>query len=252
VARYEHLPIYKKSMDLTIYFEKIVRNFSRYHKYTLGSELRDKSRAIVGLIIKANAKKEVQAMCKKESYVISAAIVLAIFVVMSFPVMGTAGSLEPSVAPASTMKTLDQIPPTWSQTLPAAQRFELVLNNAGVLDKETGIAWEQSPSIFDQQYWSMAIYACQNKIIGNRKGWRLPTAEELLSLVDPSESNPTLPSGHPFSNVQQGGYWSATTSEFLATDAIAVTVYSGAVSNVTKDGIASVWCVRGGQSHDAY
>ena len=35
MARYEHLPIYKKAMDLTIYFEKIVRNFARYHKYTL-------------------------------------------------------------------------------------------------------------------------------------------------------------------------------------------------------------------------
>ena len=55
VARYEHLPIYKKAMDLTIYFEKIVRNFSRYHKYTLGTELREKSREAVGLIIKANS-----------------------------------------------------------------------------------------------------------------------------------------------------------------------------------------------------
>jgi len=27
MARYAHLPIYKKAMDLTIYFEKIVRNF---------------------------------------------------------------------------------------------------------------------------------------------------------------------------------------------------------------------------------
>lgn len=43
VARYEHLPIYKKAMDLAVYFEKVVRNFSRYHKYTLGSELRAKS-----------------------------------------------------------------------------------------------------------------------------------------------------------------------------------------------------------------
>jgi hypothetical protein len=33
----EHLPIYK--YDLTIYFEKIVRNFTRYYKYTLGNEL---------------------------------------------------------------------------------------------------------------------------------------------------------------------------------------------------------------------
>ncbi len=45
-------------MHLTIYFEKIVRNFTRYHKYTLGSELREKSREIVGLIIKANSTVE--------------------------------------------------------------------------------------------------------------------------------------------------------------------------------------------------
>ena len=58
MARYEHLPIYKQAMDLAIYLEKIVRNFSRYHKYTLGSDLRDASREIVGFIIKANSTAE--------------------------------------------------------------------------------------------------------------------------------------------------------------------------------------------------
>ncbi|HUT72288.1 MAG TPA: four helix bundle protein [Desulfatiglandales bacterium] len=58
MARYEHLPIYKKAMDFTIYFEKIVRNFSRYNKYTLGSELRAVSRDILKLIIKANSSRE--------------------------------------------------------------------------------------------------------------------------------------------------------------------------------------------------
>ena len=58
MAQYEHVRIYKKAMDLTVYSEKIVRNFSRYNKYTLGSELREKSRQIVELIIKANSTKE--------------------------------------------------------------------------------------------------------------------------------------------------------------------------------------------------
>ena len=58
MARYEHLPIYKKALDLAVYFEKIVKNFSRYHKYTLGTELREKSREIVGVIIKANSSQE--------------------------------------------------------------------------------------------------------------------------------------------------------------------------------------------------
>jgi hypothetical protein len=39
MARYEHLPIYKAAMDLTVYIEQVVRNFSRYHKYTLGPGL---------------------------------------------------------------------------------------------------------------------------------------------------------------------------------------------------------------------
>ncbi len=55
MARYEHLPIYKKSFDLTVHLEKVVAGFSRYHKYTLGTELRNCSRNVVLNIIQANA-----------------------------------------------------------------------------------------------------------------------------------------------------------------------------------------------------
>ena len=50
MARYEHLPIYKTAMDLAVYLEQVVRNFSRYHKYTLGSDLRQQSREPVRMI----------------------------------------------------------------------------------------------------------------------------------------------------------------------------------------------------------
>lgn len=58
MARYEHLPIYKKAFDLAVYFEKTAAGFSRYHKYTLGAELRDKSRDIVRLIVRANSARD--------------------------------------------------------------------------------------------------------------------------------------------------------------------------------------------------
>jgi hypothetical protein len=32
VARYEHLPIYKKALDLAVHFENTMVGFSRYHK----------------------------------------------------------------------------------------------------------------------------------------------------------------------------------------------------------------------------
>jgi len=58
MARYEHLPIYKQALDVAVHFEKVVAGFSRYHKYTLGSELRNKSREIVALIVKANSARD--------------------------------------------------------------------------------------------------------------------------------------------------------------------------------------------------
>ena len=54
MARYEHLPIFREAYDLAVHIEKIVRNFSRYHKYTLGTDLREKSRIVMERIVKAN------------------------------------------------------------------------------------------------------------------------------------------------------------------------------------------------------
>ena len=54
MAHYEHLPIYKAAFDLLVYFEKIVANFSRYHKYTHGQALREISRDVLMLIVSAN------------------------------------------------------------------------------------------------------------------------------------------------------------------------------------------------------
>jgi 23S rRNA-intervening sequence protein len=58
MAQYEHLPIYKKAMDLAVYMENVVKGFSRYHKYNTGADLRNLSREIVALIISANSKGE--------------------------------------------------------------------------------------------------------------------------------------------------------------------------------------------------
>jgi len=58
MARSEHLPIYKASYDLCLYFEQVVRNFSRYQKYSLGSDLREGARSILKLIVRANARRD--------------------------------------------------------------------------------------------------------------------------------------------------------------------------------------------------
>jgi hypothetical protein len=39
-----------------VHFEKVVAGFRRYHKYTLGAELRNQSRAVVSAIVRANSQ----------------------------------------------------------------------------------------------------------------------------------------------------------------------------------------------------
>jgi len=142
----------------------------------------------------------------------------------------------------------------WGKTLSGSGRFLLVLNEQAVLDQETGLVWEKSPQATEPHpTWLGALAYCSSLTVGNRMGWRLPTLQELASLVDPSVSSPgpTLPSGHLFVNVQQAGYWSATTHAEFSESARVISFYDGTVVNGTKTGFSFVWCVRGGQGLDA-
>jgi len=44
---YTNLPIFKQALDLNTYIENAVRNFSRFNKYGIGNELRQKARAVL-------------------------------------------------------------------------------------------------------------------------------------------------------------------------------------------------------------
>ena len=58
MAQTEHLPIYKRTYDLCLYLEQVVHNFSRYHKYALGADLRDGARRALKLVVRANARRD--------------------------------------------------------------------------------------------------------------------------------------------------------------------------------------------------
>jgi hypothetical protein len=151
--------------------------------------------------------------------------------------------------------------PSWNMTLPGETRFPVLPNmiDEAVLDQETGLVWQRSPSM-ETRTWSQAHMVCIRSPIGGRFGWRLPTVQELFSLVDhtasPFNGLPTLPPGHPFANVSPAvGYWTATTApsdepnaaEF-ANNAWSVAFYApGSFGGVPKTAARLVWCVRGGQ-----
>lgn len=151
---------------------------------------------------------------------------------------------------------------SWDQTLPCpalnnCPRFTVLsnMNSAAVLDHQTGLVWERSPSSGNFQFaGGQAAAHCTTLSLGHRKGWRLPTLQEFASLVDADPANtglPKLPPGHPFQSVQlTAHYWAATLATpdgvFVWTEFLFDGTQSGEIS------IASfpVWCVRGGSGRD--
>ena len=143
--------------------------------------------------------------------------------------------------------------PSWSQQINTTKRFTVLaaFGGAAVLDNETGLVWEQSPST-NTSSWIGAEARCIRLATGGRLGWRLPTVQELASLLSETQSTPALPLGHPFTNVQSSIYWSSTTiADGTGSGAWYVDFGSpGGVSGDTKTNPRFVWCVRGGQGVD--
>ena len=136
--------------------------------------------------------------------------------------------------------------------LPAGQRFVTLpsFNNEAVLDKETGLVWERSPQTTSAR-WIAARRTCIEKNVGGQKGWRLPSLQELTSLVDPSIAppGPTLPPGHPFLTVQSTVYWSATRVDEDARGSWAVHFGLGGGSTfINWAHSVQSWCVRDGMN----
>jgi len=166
------------------------------------------------------------------------------------------GLVAPSSARAQIVPS-----PQWGEPIQDPSRFVVLasFNNQAVYDNETGLVWEQAPTNSTRS-WSVAHGDCNARAVGNRKGWRLPTIQELASLIDPAAQppDPTLPAGHPFSNVYTLGptgntaqYWSATTVDSASTLAWVVEFGSGGVVLHGKSDVVGQstfhWCVRGGQ-----
>ena len=153
----------------------------------------------------------------------------------------------------------------WKEPINNPSRFVVLqtYNNEAVLDKETGLVWERAPGtsapathVSLTAPWFEAHLQCNQRTWGNRKGWRLPTIQELASLVDVTvpPPGPVLPAGHPFRNVQSNAYWVATpfAAPNVPNEAYALSFADGTIGSGTKDQFVFYWCVRGGQGDDPH
>ncbi|KPJ99621.1 MAG: hypothetical protein AMJ60_04430 [Desulfobacterales bacterium SG8_35] len=106
-----------------------------------------------------------------------------------------------------------------------------VVKQAAVLDKLTGLYWLQDADAGSgKMNWQETLHHVKNLDLPLPEPslrWRLPSINELESLVDCSRHSPALPADHPFANVRDV-YWSSTTSFFEQAWAWALYLHKGA------------------------
>jgi uncharacterized protein DUF1566 len=131
-----------------------------------------------------------------------------------------------------------------AQSRPA--RFTVLgeYNREAVRDQTTGLVWEQSPAL-DMSDWEMAQRRCSSSHAGGDTDWRVPTVQELRTLVEPSSIDVKLPADHPFANVEPSIYWSSTERRENGAYASFVNFSSGRSATLEKFMPSFVWCVRG-------
>jgi hypothetical protein len=147
---------------------------------------------------------------------------------------------------------------SWDQRINVTSNRFIVLasfKNEAVLDKETQLVWQRTPDSI-RTAWQTADHDCIKASTGGRRGWRLPSRSEFMSLVDPAAASPImLPAGHPFNIVTAAGtgyYW---TSDPYNTSYVLSAGQSKAMANIylatggvyysyMSNSSAIAWCVR--------
>lgn len=168
----------------------------------------------------------------------------------------SAGSVDPSGFHELLTESLSEAAGTSTPETTGPERFDVVLDGAAVRDRETGVLWEQSPEPTTMS-WDEAVEHCSSLELAGRKQWRLPTIDELASLVDASVlGSPKLPRAHPFdTNCKLGGcvqssfYWSETPCEDKADHAWLACFCNGSVTRSDKSYDNHVWCAQVEKGH---
>ena len=123
-----------------------------------------------------------------------------------------------------------------------------------VTDNLTALIWLKNAGCIGLKTWAEALTSSNaladgdcgltdGSIIG---AWRLPNVNELHSLIDLTEYNPALPSGHHFYGVQNRHWSSTSSSPFAAWYMYLSTGFVG-FGNKMSTNTNFVWPVRGGQ-----
>jgi len=154
-------------------------------------------------------------------------------------------AMAATVAEAIDVRSWDQVITNVNQRFVVLSAFD----DKAVLDKETQLVWLRSPAT--EERFNDARNLCTQAGLG-RRGWRLPSLEELQSLRAPNN----LPAGHPFLSIVPGYYWTSTRDSLSGRIwAVPLNMIGDPVRfdpEFVPTPILMTWCVRGGARTSEY
>ncbi len=119
----------------------------------------------------------------------------------------------------------------------------------GSYDRLTGLSWEPIPP-GSTANWESAIARCEAKVttfltIFTWDDWRLPTINEMHSIIDRTQINPALPTALNITLPLNSSFWTSTPYWTFGTSAWMVNLASGASEIETMAQPHYNLCVRG-------
>ena len=140
---------------------------------------------------------------------------------------------------------------SWGVCEPQSFTVETVTGEKIVVDNNTSLIWQRSPS-YETYHWIEAQIYCTDLNIsgyaGFDTGWRVPTPQELHTIVDNEKYDPVINSN--FTNIKKYGCW-WTSREYRGNiegdEAYRFEYYSGKIVPTTKEDNCYVLCVHGSE-----
>ncbi len=94
-----------------------------------------------------------------------------------------------------------------------------------------------------RETWDGANQYCGNLDLGGKTDWRLPSMDELETIIDFSQFNPAI---NPVFSCRPNGYWSGSTHVGHPGNTWYIGFYGGLAGWGTETYYGYVRCVRGG------
>lgn len=114
-------------------------------------------------------------------------------------------------------------------------------NDGTITDNLTGLMWQKYTTPVKHS-WKNAIHYCKNLEFVGYNDWRLPSIQELQSIVDYEQHNPAI---YPVFSAESAWYWSSSTDASSAHNAWYVVFSYGYVDSHPKIKSYHVRAVRG-------